>query len=502
MFAPLTALLLHSLIIAQQPFTIKVVDEQTGRGVPLVELRTVHDVRYWTDSGGVVAFDEPGLLGERVFFHVSSHGYEFPRDGFGYRGQALDTVPGGSATLRIKRRNIAERLYRVTGAGIYRDTVLSGGKPPLAEPLLNARVLGSDSVVTAVYRDKLYWFWGDTNRVAYPLANFQVSGATSPLVGLRPDEGIPLTYFVDDKGFAKPMAPMPGAGPTWIFGLVAFQDEQVRERMFATYQKVKPPLTIYERGLVEFDDERQEFAKVCAFPAEMPARPDGQALLVTDAAGQRWVYFAHPYPLVRVPATPAALADPGAYEAFTCLPAHDGAVQEDRTASGEWRFAWRKHSAPFSREAQARLVQNKSMRPDDGWFNLRSSATGEPVVAHSGSVCWCETRQRYVMIFVEQATRGAPSLLGEVWYAEAERPEGPWKRATKVLTHDDYTFYNPKIHDAFGTDQGRLYFEGTYTHTFSGNKHPTPRYEYNQVMYRLDVNDPRLPGGGGVTGER
>src|SRR5262249_5214616 len=57
---------------------IKVVDETTGRGVPLVELETVNPLRYVTDSNGVVAFREPGLMGQSVFFHVRSHGYEFP----------------------------------------------------------------------------------------------------------------------------------------------------------------------------------------------------------------------------------------------------------------------------------------------------------------------------------------------------------------------------------------------------------------------------------------
>src|SRR5205085_11932923 len=103
-----------------------VVDDQTGRGVPLVELRTVHEIRYYTDSNGVVAFHEPGLMGQAVFFHVRSHGYEFPKDGFGLRGKALQVTPGGSATLKIHRLNLAERLYRVTGAGIYRDSVLAG----------------------------------------------------------------------------------------------------------------------------------------------------------------------------------------------------------------------------------------------------------------------------------------------------------------------------------------------------------------------------------------
>src|SRR5262245_49958 len=101
-------------------FNITVVDEQTGRGVPLVELRTVNNIRSYTDSNGIVAFHEPGLMKQTVFFHVRSHGYEFARDGFGFRGKALEVTEGGSARLTVRRINIAQRLYRVTGGGIYR----------------------------------------------------------------------------------------------------------------------------------------------------------------------------------------------------------------------------------------------------------------------------------------------------------------------------------------------------------------------------------------------
>ena len=37
-----------------------------------------------------------------------------------------------------------------------------------------------------------------------------------------------------------------------------------------------------------------------------------------------------------------------------------------------------------------------------------------------------------------------------------------------------------------------MYFEGTYTDAFSAAKSKTPRYNYNQVMYRLRLDDPRL----------
>ena len=141
---------------AGQPFVIKTVDESTHRGVPLVELTTVHGVTYVTDNSGIVAFDEPGLMNTPVFFKVSSHGYEFPKDGLGFQGKRLTTIPGGKAEIRIKRVNLAERLCRLTGAGLYHHSVRAGLAVPIKQPLLNAKVLGSDSVHTAIYRNKLY----------------------------------------------------------------------------------------------------------------------------------------------------------------------------------------------------------------------------------------------------------------------------------------------------------------------------------------------------------
>src|SRR4051794_5281774 len=190
-------------------FAIEVVDEQTGRGVPMVELQTTSSVRYYTDSAGLVAFDQPGLMGRRVFFGVASHGYEFARDGFGIRGVVLEPKPGGTARLKIKRLNIAERLYRVTGQGIYRDTVLLGRKTPVREPLLNAEVTGQDGILNAAYKGKLYWFYGDTGRLAYALGNFAMAGATTGLPEkIDPAVGIDLKYFAGPDGFAKRMAPM------------------------------------------------------------------------------------------------------------------------------------------------------------------------------------------------------------------------------------------------------------------------------------------------------
>ena len=94
-------------------------------------------------------------------------------------------------------------------------------------------------------------------------------------------------------------------------------------------------------------------------------------------------------------------------------------------------------------------------------------------------------------IFVQRF--GKPSAFGEVWYAEAEAPNGPWGKAVKVLSHDNYTFYNPRIHPEFVPgDSSQLIFEGTFSQQFADRPNPTPRYDYNQILYRLDLDDPGL----------
>ncbi len=492
LFATTIALLLAGV---PDPFAIEVVDDQTGRGVPLIELETVNNIRFVTDSNGLAAIIEPDLMGQSIYFHVRGHGYEFPKDGFGFRGKALRVEPGGHARLEIHRNNIAERLYRVTGGGIYSDSVLLDHPVPIREPLLDAQVFGSDSVVNAVYHGKVHWFWGDTNRPSYPLGNFHVPGATSLLPekgGLDPEVGINLTYEVDEKDFARATAKMPGEGPTWIGGLFVLRDDEGRERMFASYVKVRNFLEVYERGLVVFNDETHVFDKVTTFEMEDPLHPDGHAFQRTED-GVEYVYFATPYPLTRVRAHPDDVRNPARYEAFTCLKAGSRGDQAelDRDESGKLRYSWKVNTPYVGPELQEKLIRQGKLQPGEAILALRDVETGEPVRAHGGSVYWNENRKRWVMITVESG--GSTSFLGEVWYAEADTPTGPWVYARKVVTHDRYSFYNPKQHPMFDKEGGRiLFFEGTYTHTFSGNPDQTPRYDYNQVLYKLDLDDPRL----------
>ena len=486
---------LASLVNGAQPddyFTIQVVDDVTGRGVPLVELKTVNNVRYYTDSAGVAAIREPGLMNQTVFFHIKSHGYEFPKDNFGYRGRQFRLTPGGAATAKIKRVNIAERLYRVTGEGIYRDSLLVGKTAPLKQPLLNAQVFGSDSVVNAVYRGKIYWFWGDTNRPSYPLGNFHVPGAVSRLPadgGLDPERGIDLQYFMGDNGLAKQTARMPGSGPTWINGLVVLGGGGDPERLFASYVKVKGSLSIYKRGLAEFNDRQQRFEKVAEFDMNSPLFPHGHPFRHRNGEFE-YVYFGNPFPLVRVPATPSALQDLSQYEAYTCLKQgsrSDSPVVERK--DGKAVFTWKTDTIAYTPKLQNRLIQDGVLEFDEGLFQFQAPS-GKPLLIHSGSVRWNDHRKRWIMIGLQSF---GTSLLGEIWYSEAENLVGPWTKAHKIVTHENYSFYNPKQHAMLDKAGGRyIFFEGTYTHTFSGNKDQTPRYDYNQVMYKLDLADPRL----------
>ena len=105
----LFSILLVSIVIAsdhQKYFKIKVIDSETERGVPLVELKTMSQVSYFTDSNGIIAFYEPGLMNQEVFFYINGQGYDYPRDLFGYRGLALTPIKGDSALIHIFRLSI------------------------------------------------------------------------------------------------------------------------------------------------------------------------------------------------------------------------------------------------------------------------------------------------------------------------------------------------------------------------------------------------------------
>lgn len=434
------------------PCRIEVVEKGSGWPVPLVELRTTHHVRLVTDNAGVIAFDLPELMGRETWFEVRGHGYEVPADGFGYRGVRFIPRPGATHRIEVERRIVARRLGRLTGAGLFAESQKLGAELDGPE----SGVLGCDSVQVATYRGRLFWLWGDTTLARHPLGIFHSTAAWTPLRPLdrfTPPVRLRFDYVRDAGGAPRAVAPLPGEGPTWLSACVSLPDAVGTERLGASYMKIKPPLEAYEWGLCVWNDAAQRFERLkvlwtrSADRPEPPPHPEGHAVRWTDAAGRDWVLFGNPLPFLRCPARFESWQDPATWEVL---------------------------QPPTS---------------------LRDAATGAAIrphrAAHSGAIGWHPWRRRWVAVFMQAF--GQPSAFGELWYAEADAPTGPWGPAVKVLSHDNYTFYNPRLHlELTPPEAPLLLFEGTYTAQFADRPAPTPRYDYNQVLYRLDLDDPAL----------
>ena len=439
-------------LVFGEPFRIEVVDAVSGWPVPLVELETTHSVRFVSDNAGIIAFDLPELMGSETWLSVKGHGYEVEADGFGYRGIRVTPVAGGSAVVKVKRTLPAKRIGRLTGGGLFAESRKLGQELDWTE----SGVLGCDSVQTALHRGKVYWAWGDTILAHYPLGLFQMLGATTPLrpfPSFEPPLKPAFDYFRGEGGRVRNIAEMPGAGPTWVSGYASVKDRAGEYRLVGNYVKIKPPLTAYESGLCVWNDEVGKFDLLKVIwnqdrdGGQCPNTPDGHATSWMDGEGHDWLLFGDPFPDLKCEATFEAWSDPAKW--ITLEP------QESVPRRGD----------------------------------------GDPVKVHRGSIAWNEFRQQWVSVFTQM--NGKSSVIGEIWYAEAEVPIGPWNLAVQVVTHDNYTFYNPKIHEEFtDSDSPILLFEGTYTKTFAKHPPATPRYDYNQILYRLDLDEMALAGPG------
>jgi hypothetical protein len=474
-------------------FTLRFVDSETGRGVPLVEAETTNRIRYVSDSAGRIAIQPNELGSTSIFFRLFCHGYEVPE---GNQGINVTLEPGKEQVVALKRINIAERLYRETGEGIYYDSQLIGAKIPVPyETRPKGGVFGQDSVTNAIYGGQLYWFWGDTRRADSPFGNFEAAGAVSPLNKdhwYDASNGIDLNYFVSADGFTKPMCPIAGNGPVWIQAVFVV-DDMNQEKMLCGYLRVNSSMVRQEIGIAQWNPQKQQFQKLFNLPLDAPLTLSGHPIKVYDQ-GEAWFYFGDVIPNARVRANINDLLTPKRYQGFTCLKAgsrwNDEHPPLDRDKNGALVWAWKPDTDIMTISRWTTLLDKGLVKGDEYSNALIDQETGKLVIPHSGSISWNAHRKRWVLIFGQ--VWGTNSFLGEVWYAEALDPEGPWSPARKIVTHNRYSFYNVKQHPYFANGK-YIYFEGTYTQSFSGNDQATPRYDYNQIMYRLDVDDPRLP---------
>lgn len=433
-----------SVGLGQNPFQIEVVDSENGWPVPLVQLTTTNNVRYVTDNAGKIAFDIYDLMDAETWLSLEGDGYTVPSDGFGYRGVKLRPTSGGKVVVKVQRQVAAKRLGRITGAGLL------GESQKLNQHLdWNSQgIVGCDSVQNAVHDGRLFWSWGDTTLANYPLGRFHMIGAQTnlqPLQTFEPPIKLKYHYFVDKDQIPRNIAVMPGEGPTWLGGYASLPDKSGVHHLVATYSKVEPPLSEYERGLCVWNEQQQRFdrLKVIWRKSEEspipPATPHGHSVAWTDEKGQRFVLFGDPFPAIKCLATYEAWTDPDSWE----------------------------------------ILKPQSFVLDQ---------SGKQIKPHRGSIAWNPFRQKWITVFTQY--NGEASFLGEVWYAEADSPLGNFENARHIATHKDYSFYNPKLHPEFvSPDSPIVVFEGTYSHTFSKTATPVPGYDYNQLLYRLDLDE-------------
>lgn len=529
-------------------FALQCVDKATGRGVPRVLLSTVDHSTWLTDSNGMAAIEVTGRENLVTFFVVATDGYEVASDAFGNRGVKVTLVAGGNATVHLMRTQKAERLYRLTGFGVFYDSVLLNLPVPTSRPLLNGGVLGQDSILSVVFDKKTHWFWGDTNHMSYPLGNFETSGATScaptaadPEACLSPDVAIDLTYFtVQDPStggvFTKKMAPFDtqlGSLPTWIGSVSVIPDVGEHSidgvAMTMLFQKPNHDFSTAAIGAAVWNPEQQNFTQPInwslANPSQVAAGCCGQAVtnsaqikaregpwstVITMDDGKDWVVFAGqtrgvwPMSVTRVPATVAAFKDADQYESFTPLltGSTPDAPKLGRDANGDPDWQWRRGVPPLTQKMELALVQHGKLRPSERRTVVYADDGAELTLA-GGSVHWNGFKQKYIAIIGATpgpvpdalhsvASAPKPSFDGEIYYAESDSLTSGWSNATLVITHSEseMSCYNPLQLPMYDDDEaGRIYITCTFVNSFSGVVHKQEKYDYNNMVFGLDLAD-------------
>lgn len=427
-------------------FVLEAIDDQNGRPVPLIEFRTTSGMKWITDNAGKAVVDAPELFGREVWFTVLGHGYEVPRDGFGFQGIRLTPTRGTSHQVRLKRTLPAERLGRLTGSGLFAESQKIGEHTDWLE----SGVVGCDSVQTAAWKGKLFWFWGDTNLFRYPLGIFRMLGAESEVNALNLGE-IPirpnLKFFRDTTSALRPIADIEHQGPVWLGGLVSLKDKHGAEHLVASYAKIKAPMRVDEFGFCEWNETDQVFRAIKPIwirgkdkgdDPEQIAVPDGHTVRYRDSSGTDWILFSNPTPRIQIRDSYEDWLDP---------------------------LTWKVHP------------KQETIRKEDGGS----------IQIHRGDIAWSGYSKKWVMVFTQLFGKSSP--LGEIWLSTADSPMGEWSPAVPIVSHSNYTFYNPMIHSEWlNDDQPWIYFEGTYTAEFANKPEKTPRYDYNQILYRVRID--------------
>ena len=490
-----------------------------------------------------------GRQGLRVYFGISSDGYEVHANGFGMRGTQVTLTAGGNATVAMTRTQLAERLYRLTGFGVYFDSALLGLPAPSAHPLLNAGVLGQDSILLVQFAKQLHWFWGDTKRMAFPLGNFETTGATSCDPAFPSDDSggacagaqkrVDLTYFSQPEPstgdvFVRGMAPFePHNLPTWIGSVAVVPDSGPTAvdgvAMTCLWTKPDHSMSTTRQGAALWDPRAANFSEAGAdWPldggaAKVTAGCCGQAVTnsaqtkarggapttVVSMDGADYVVFGGqtrgvwPLSVTRVAANLAGLADHTQYENWTPVlpllnssaPPADWKVERDEQGTVVW--AWRRGAPPLTQAAEQALVASGELKPAEQRTVVHDQ-DGAPLVLSGGSVHWNAHRGKYIAI-VGARPGHAPPWRDARADANIEGA-GPWAQASREFPVGAHAAAGTKPHATKPSFDGEIYYAegdsltagwGNATLVSAGTSNGTRRkHQHQHVLLHVTYFNP------------
>ena len=115
------------------------------------------------------------------------------------------------------------------------------------------QVLGQDSNLGSIYKNKIFFIWGDTFLPTSYHGNFSVAGGTIPLLsesGIDPDVGFEIDYFVDQNNHTKKMIHLVGPGYIWFDWIMVVKDQKNQEVLAAKYARVNALFGIMKEELL------------------------------------------------------------------------------------------------------------------------------------------------------------------------------------------------------------------------------------------------------------
>jgi hypothetical protein len=331
-------------------------------------------VSSYSDSGGNIAFYEPGFEGD-IFFNVYSDGYSLdpnqdhvemyntPYDSGIHLNVSYGENSGGGGIIYMVRHQLAKRLYRLTGSGLYADSYLSNQLSSIPQSIIDSnrvliddvKVLGQDTVMTVTFNNKVLWFFGDTTCLCSARQNncenygMYTVGASSclpsdlitgqsqnddddadddnhdsPCISSQPP---PLKYFSSSEGGFLHVAPMATLPPldqnTWIaavFTLPSSSSASSSQAKYANFMKnpgdgenAGPTAT----GMVKWNPDSETFDFLSEFPDNhtfLNGAHTIQQLSPEDSgSASNYVYFNSQ---IRVSGDEVSIMDPSQYEYY------------------------------------------------------------------------------------------------------------------------------------------------------------------------------------------